>query len=312
MQSQSSQREKYNIGVIGSGSEGSALIRRLCKLHDGQNICVSHAGSPEELKPLESECGVKPKETTEVVKNADLVFLCIPMKDVHHLPKGLFNNCTMDCIIVDTCNYYPHRDGRIKELDDGMPESQYVSQNIGKPVIKAFNNILAKALEEGMDGKVCLPVSGDDSRGKTKVIKLIETMGFDAYDAGSLHQSWRQQPGSPAYCTNLDRAGLQRALEQANKEKMPELREQAYQKMKASDRQLDWRSIVELLRETYGVTGPKEEAPTLSSMVMGAMGMEGQKGQGHQGPGIAEKIKSALGMQGHQQQEQQQQQAQPQ
>lgn len=40
------------------------------------------------------------------------------------------------------------RDGRIDAIDRGMPDSQWVVQQIGRPVIKAFNNIFAKSLLE--------------------------------------------------------------------------------------------------------------------------------------------------------------------
>ena len=49
-----------------------------------------------------------------------------------------------DLVVIDTDNYYPGmRDPRIPEIDEGMPESVWVSRQIGVPVIKAYNNILA-------------------------------------------------------------------------------------------------------------------------------------------------------------------------
>jgi len=48
-------------------------------------------------------------------------------------------------VVIDI--YHPElRDGRIDAIDRGMPDSQWVAQHIGRPVIKAFNNILAKSL----------------------------------------------------------------------------------------------------------------------------------------------------------------------
>ena len=48
--------------------------------------------------------------------------------------------------IVDTGNYYPQRDGRIAPIEDGTPESDWVGQRLGHPVIKAFNTIYAQHL----------------------------------------------------------------------------------------------------------------------------------------------------------------------
>jgi predicted dinucleotide-binding enzyme len=41
---------------------------------------------------------------------------------------------------------------------------------------------------------------------------LVEEIGFDAVDAGSLAESWRQQPGTPSYGPKLDAAALREAL----------------------------------------------------------------------------------------------------
>jgi hypothetical protein len=45
---------------------------------------------------------------------------------------------------------------------------------------------------------------------------LIRALGFDAIDAGPLADSWRQQPGTPAYCRDLDAPALEAALAQAD------------------------------------------------------------------------------------------------
>jgi hypothetical protein len=76
-----------------------------------------------------------------------------------------------------------------------------------------------------------LPVAGDDRRAKAVVIGLIDTLGFDGIDAGSLDESWRQQPGTPVYCTDLDVDGVRRALSQANRTRSPELRDLVLTKM---------------------------------------------------------------------------------
>ena len=49
-------------------------------------------------------------------------------------------------------------------------------------------------------------------RAKALVMDLVEELGFDAVDAGSLDESWRQQPGTPVYAADLDRDGVAAAL----------------------------------------------------------------------------------------------------
>ena len=93
-------------------------------------------------------------------------------------------------------------------------------------MVKAFNNIYAQHLLEhgkpaGSDGRIALPVSGDDPKAKATVMRLIDELGFDAVDAGDLGESWRQQPGTPVYTKDFDVDGVRRALSQAQQERGP-------------------------------------------------------------------------------------------
>jgi predicted dinucleotide-binding enzyme len=137
------------------------------------------------------------------------------------LPKDLFAGASDDVIVVDTGNYYPSRDGRIAEIEDGLTESEWVARVLGRPVVKAFNNIVANSLATrgvpaGTPGRICLSVAGDEVLAKQVVLDLIEAIGFEGLDASTLADSWRQQPGSPAYCRDLDKAGLEAALARAD------------------------------------------------------------------------------------------------
>jgi len=123
---------------------------------------------------------------------------------------------------IDTGNYHPGlRDPQIPEIDAGMPHSVWVSKQLGRPVIKAFNNILAHSLAGlgrpvGSAGRLDIAVAGDDVRSKQVVMDVGNETGFDSVDAGSLDESWRQRPGTPAYCCDYDaektRKGLAAAI----------------------------------------------------------------------------------------------------
>ena len=133
-------------------------------------------------------------------------------------------------VIIDLGNYHPElRDGRIDAIDRGMLDSQWVAQQIGRPVTKAFNNILAKSLLEkgaprGTSGRIALSVAGDSSEAKSAVLHLVDDLGFDPVDGGDLDESWRQQPGTPAYCQDLEAAALRRALAEADPSRIAEYR----------------------------------------------------------------------------------------
>ena len=217
-----------NIGIIGAGNIGGNLTRRFSQL--GHKVFVANSRGPETLKDLAAETGATPVTVEEAAKRGDVVIVTIPQKNIPELPKDLFVGVPDSVVVVDTGNYYPQqRDGRIAGIEDGMVESRWVSQQLGRPVVKAFNNIYAEHLLKhgkpaGTPGRIALPVSGDDERAKSVVLKLVDELGFDGIDAGGLDDSWRQQPGTPVYAADFDAEGVRRALASANKERKPEWR----------------------------------------------------------------------------------------
>ena len=217
-----------NIGIIGAGNIGGNLTRRFSQL--GHKVFVANSRGPETLNDLASETGATPVAVQEAAQRGEVVVVTIPMKNIPKLPNDLFADVPDSVVVVDTGNYYPQqRDGRIAGIEDGMVESRWVSQQLGRPVIKAFNNIYAEHLLKhgkpaGAPGRIALPVAGDDERAKSVVMKLVDELGFDAVDAGGLDDSWRQQPGTPVYAADFDAEGVRRALADANRERKPEWR----------------------------------------------------------------------------------------
>lgn len=217
-----------NVSIIGVGNIGGTLARHLVKL--GHNVSVASARGPQRLAALAAEIGAAPASVLDAPKNADLIVVSIPQRAIRDLPRDLFRSVSSTVAVVDTGNYYPElRDGRIEEIDRGMLDSQWVEQQLGRPVIKAFNTIFARSLLEkgvprGAPGRVALPVAGDSLTGKALVLQLIEELGFDAVDAGGLDDSWRQQPGMPAYCRDLDATALRGALVDADRHRIAECR----------------------------------------------------------------------------------------
>src|SRR5450759_2502017 len=218
------------IGIIGAGNIGGTLARRLRAL--GHDVVIANSRGPETLAALAKETGAKPVAVNDAAREQDVVIVTIPDKNGPRLRKDLFADAAHGNVVVDTGNYYPQqRDGRIDAIEAGTPESRWVAQQLGRPVVKAFNNIYAKHLLErgrpkGEAGRIALPVAGDDVKAKAVVMGLLDELGFDSVDTGTLDQSWRQQPGSPVYGTDLDAGGVRRALTEARKERPPEFRAQ--------------------------------------------------------------------------------------
>jgi predicted dinucleotide-binding enzyme len=216
------------IGVIGAGSMGKILARHLAKR--GHHISIANSRGPETLTALAAEIGATPVSVVDAAKAGEIVIIAIPTKAVADLPRALFANVLSSAVIIDIGNYHPKlRDGRIDAIDRGMLDSQWVSQQIGRPVIKAFNNILAKSLLErgvprGTKRRIALSIFGDSLDAKAAVLRLVDDLGFDPIDGGDLDDSWRQQPGTPAYCQDLEAGALRRALAEADRSRIAEYR----------------------------------------------------------------------------------------
>jgi 8-hydroxy-5-deazaflavin:NADPH oxidoreductase len=216
------------IGIIGAGHIGGTLTRRLSAL--GHEVFVANSRGPQTLSTLAAESGATPVSVVEAARSGEIVVVTIPLKNVPELPADLFAGTFENVVVVDTGNYYPQqRDGRIDAIEAGMPESQWVERQLGRPVIKAFNNIYAQHLMDlgrpaGDPNRIALPVAGDDPAAKAKVMHLVDELGFDPVDAGTIAESWRQQPGTPVYAQDFNADGVRRALAEANKDRKPEWR----------------------------------------------------------------------------------------
>ncbi|MBJ7351485.1 MAG: NAD(P)-binding domain-containing protein [Rhodococcus sp.] len=214
------------IGIIGSGFIGGTLVRRLTAL--GHEVRFSNSRDPETLAELASETGATAVWAADAAQDADLVILSIPQKNVPDLAAGIAGTRKPGAPIIETNNYYPQqRDGLIEDIEGGTPESVWVSQQLGEPVIKAFNGIwykhlLEKGVPAGTDKRIALPIAGDDAESKKLVFSVIDELGFDPVDAGSLAESWRQQPGTPVYGKDFGVDDTVKALAEASPERSAE------------------------------------------------------------------------------------------
>ncbi|QJU57153.1 NAD(P)-binding domain-containing protein [Sphingomonas sp. AP4-R1] len=216
------------VGIIGSGEIGGSLARRLSTL--GHDVFIANSRGPGSLADLAAETGAKAVTIHEAARSGEVVFVAIPAFRIVDLPKDLFDGVDADVAVVETGNYYPQeRDGRIDPIEDGAAESRWVADQLGRPVLKAINNLHWQSLlnggkPAGTPGRIALPVAGDNASHKERVIKLFDELGYDGIDAGPLDESWRQQPGTPVYAANLDAEGVRKALAEASPERKPEFR----------------------------------------------------------------------------------------
>lgn len=218
------------IGIIGTGAIGGTIAQKMVAA--GHNVKVSNSDQGDKLDARAVELGASPATIESVVKDVDVIIVSIPTIAIPTLPKDLFENVRENVIVVDTSNYYPFRDADIDEIRNGKVESVWVSEQLGKPVVKAFNNLLAETLENGgrepgAKDRIAMAIAGDDANAKKIIAGLVNDAGFDWVDSGDLSESWRHQPGTPAYCTELDARELKQALSDGIKEQAPVLRDKA-------------------------------------------------------------------------------------
>jgi predicted dinucleotide-binding enzyme len=223
-----------DIGIIGSGHIGSTLARQLVGL--GHQVSIANSRAPESLSDFAAETGAAAVTAAQAAGAQDVVILAVPEKAVPDLPLDVL--ATSTAVVIDANNYYPARDGQIAEIDAGLTDSEWVAQVIRRPVVKAFNNIVATSLATRRvsavsQGRICLSVAGDDTEAKQVLLDLLDTLGFDGIDAGTLAESWRQHPGTPAYCRDLDTEALTAALAQADPAKIAQSRDDANEAVRA-------------------------------------------------------------------------------
>ena len=235
------------IGIIGAGNIGGNLTRRLTAL--GHDVAVANSRGPQTLTDLVAETGARAVDVTQAAQGAEVVVVTIPQKHVPDLPAGVLDGAVPGAVVIDTGNYSPQqRDGRIAAIEDGTPESVWAAAQLGRPVVKAFNGIMAEHLltagrAAGADDRRALPVAGDDDAAKSVVLGLLDQLGFDGVDAGPLAQSWRQQPGTPSYGADLPAAELQQHLASLGTQRTPEQHTQFLANQNAAEKQMEAQGI---------------------------------------------------------------------
>jgi predicted dinucleotide-binding enzyme len=201
------------IGIIGSGMIGGTLTRRFAAL--GHDVTVANSRGPQTLADLAAETGAAAGTVEQAIDGADVVVLAVPLRAVPGLPlDGLAGR-----ILVDTDNYYPGRDGVLDDIEQQKVTSSRwtASYAPGAHVVKVFNtigfrNLLEDGRPAGDPSRIALPVAADDEAAKETVFALVDALGFDPVDAGSLDESWRQEPGTAVYGANLGAVAAREAL----------------------------------------------------------------------------------------------------
>ena len=205
------------VGIVGAGRIGEAVAARL--VTGGHEVMLANSRGPETLADLEQSLGQNAQAGTieQAIGFGEVVVVAIPLHAIDALPADQMAGH----IVIDANNYYPGRDGEIAQLDTGeLGSSELLAKRLsGARVVKAFNTMNFERLRDsgrphGARERLAIPLAGDDASAKQSVSQLIDDMGFDPVDAGTLSDGRRQQPGTPVYGQLLDAEGARRALDE--------------------------------------------------------------------------------------------------
>lgn len=215
------------IGILGTGHIGKTLVKRLSAA--GHDVKVANSRGPETIEADLLASGARAVTREEALTDVEAVILSIPLNRVADIAP-LVAALPAETVVIDTSNYYPFRDDRIDAIEAGQVESLWVVEQLKRPIAKAWNaigsaSLATKAKPAGSAERIALPVAADRENDRQIAMALVEDSGLDPYDAGTLAQSWRQQPGAPAYCTDLTREQMGAALAAAEKDRLPKRRD---------------------------------------------------------------------------------------
>jgi predicted dinucleotide-binding enzyme len=193
------------IGIIGAGKIGSTLAKLFADA--GHDVGVANSRGPDTLGDLEDD-RVHADTAEKVAGRSDVVVLAVPFGRFEELPDEQLAGK----IVIDATNYYPDRDGHLADLDNGATtSSELIQAHLSEArVVKAFNAMRSDHLREfghegGANTRYGIPVSGDDADAKRQVFDLIEQIGYEPVDAGSLADGGRKhQPRTAVYTADLD------------------------------------------------------------------------------------------------------------
>ena len=190
------------LGIIGTGTVGAGVARRA--VDAGLDVVLSNSRGPQTLAGLVAELGPRARAATpaEAARAGDLVLAAVPLTAREQLPRAELAGKT----VIDPMNYAVYPGARVPELDrNELTSSELVQRGLaGARVVKALHNVGPKQLLElfrpaGAPDRTALPMSGDDPAARKEVAELLDVLGFDAVDLGTLAESWRSEPNTPLY-----------------------------------------------------------------------------------------------------------------
>jgi predicted dinucleotide-binding enzyme len=190
------------LGIVGAGKIGTAIAR--AAVAGGYDVAISSSGAADRIELIVEvlALGAHAVTTDEVVRHAELIILAVPMHRFRTIPHDLFAGK----ILVDAMNYWEEIDGVDEELATAPKGTSVVVQEQfpSSRVVKSLNHLGYFKFEQGRrprgaPDRLAMAAAGNDPTAVAAVKRLIDRLGFDAVDAGSLDAGVALQPNGPVF-----------------------------------------------------------------------------------------------------------------
>ena len=189
---------KIKIGVIGSGSVGSAIGRVWANAGHPVMFASRHL---DQDKQLAAKIGPNARAGTpaEAAAFGEVLLLAVPYGALPDLGKALAAQIKGK-VLIDACNPFPGRDGDIavkaREVGAGRMSAQLLP---GARVVRAFNAIGAGRMGQAHEepGRIGMPIAGDDKEAIEIASRLIREIGYEPVLVGDTDKGKYLMPGTP-------------------------------------------------------------------------------------------------------------------
>lgn len=175
------------IGILGAGRVGTAVARQA--LRAGHTVKIATGRPADEIRLLTEV--IVPGATAvdrEELRGSDLIIVAVPL----HKYRSIDTSILQGHIVIDTMNYWAPVDGIMDEFEQGASTSEVIAEFFGDVrLIKTLNHIGYGDIEvdsypAGDPKRRALAVAADDEQAKLMVSAFIDSLGYDAVDAGPL------------------------------------------------------------------------------------------------------------------------------
>jgi predicted dinucleotide-binding enzyme len=197
------------IGILGTGGVGAALGTRWGAA--GHDVTYgSRAPASEKVQQLVARSGqaAKAKSPVAAIAGADVILFAVPWpaaRETLETLGDLTGRTLIDCTNPLLSDMSGIELGHVISAGE-----QIAAWSPGANVVKAFNTASVKVMLNPQfgDHRATMFFCGDDAAAKLSVRQLIEDIGFEAIDAGSLSSSRYLEPLAMLYIHLAFRQGL--------------------------------------------------------------------------------------------------------